>query len=792
MKIHSVHMRNFRLHADTELVFPDGITALVAPNETGKSTVLEAVCFAFFGAAGTRGKKEKMRWAYAPPRQTAQVVVVFSLGGLRYKIERSEHTAQMWEGSTIVAEGTDPVTRFATGVLGMSRAEFLTSYLVEQGEVKRIALMKPTERQTFIRQVMGVGTVDDALDACRKAKNEIGHERDAMMEGLGVRPAAATDDAAREVDAAEVVLSEAKTNAQAAEERASSAEERLEKLAAVKERHDGAVRDLDRASKNAARSEQDCQRYETKLAEIERAATKLDEEEPKLARLPELRELRDQLVGARAAASERATLAQNIEQYRAEIEQREAAITDAENQVALYSESEHKAAEEMWQAHDVALREMRAERELARSEALADERRYQAEMKAAKERVETIVAAGDTGACPTCARPLEDAFDAVVAVLNEQIEAADVGIAMSTKLADECSTPSDDEMALAVDFEDAEEAVNRMRQLERDAALATSNIEKNRRAVSAAKAFMVAAETKLASLSTVEYSEVKLQTTEGMIRDLEQLDHELSQLRGMLTQRSGLEAMLEQAKREADESSQQAAAQEKLIEELAFDQTLYLKTLEAAREARDQANAANIAAARAEEARDAAVRTREAAAAALADYDARALKVTELEESYRLHEQTAEALNRFRVAIATTIRPEMEELISGFFSMLTDGLHEAVELTEDFQVVVYEDGVEMDVVSGGANDLVALATRLAVSQQIAERAGNPLSLLILDEIFGSQDVERRGNIMSLVRQLGGIFEQVILISHVAETRDAADQVIEFVRDREAGCTRVVA
>jgi len=83
-----------------------------------------------------------------------------------------------------------------------------------------------------------------------------------------------------------------------------------------------------------------------------------------------------------------------------------------------------------------------------------------------------------------------------------------------------------------------------------------------------------------------------------------------------------------------------------------------------------------------------------------------------------------------------------------------------------------------------------LAMRLALSQMIAERAGHPLSLLILDEPYGSLDKTRRANVLNLIRMLRDVFRQVIVISHVDETRDAVDHVVELVYDEGAGRTRV--
>lgn len=122
---------------------------------------------------------------------------------------------------------------------------------------------------------------------------------------------------------------------------------------------------------------------------------------------------------------------------------------------------------------------------------------------------------------------------------------------------------------------------------------------------------------------------------------------------------------------------------------------------------------------------------------------------------------------------------------------LTDGRHEAVTLDEEFAVTLYESGAPIEVASGGCEDIVALAMRLAISQMIAEKAGHPLSLLILDEPFGSLDETRRANVLALIRRLRSTFRQVIVISHVDETKHAVDHVVQIEFDEAAGMTRVL-
>ena len=81
-----------------------------------------------------------------------------------------------------------------------------------------------------------------------------------------------------------------------------------------------------------------------------------------------------------------------------------------------------------------------------------------------------------------------------------------------------------------------------------------------------------------------------------------------------------------------------------------------------------------------------------------------------------------------------------------------------------------EEGMPKQVISGGEEDLANLMLRISISQMIAERAGQPLSLLVLDEVFGSLDESRRAERGRLARRLHERFEQVIVITHIESER----------------------
>ena len=155
-----------------------------------------------------------------------------------------------------------------------------------------------------------------------------------------------------------------------------------------------------------------------------------------------------------------------------------------------------------------------------------------------------------------------------------------------------------------------------------------------------------------------------------------------------------------------------------------------------------------------------------------------------------LHQELDRALTELRTELNATLRPDLSELASGFLRDLTNGRYTDLELDEDYGATLLDDGDPKAVISGGEEDIANLALRLAISQMIAERAGQPLSLLILDEIFGSLDEDRRAAVVDLLRSLADRFPQVILITHIDSVREGFDRVIRVGFDVARGAATV--
>ena len=145
----------------------------------------------------------------------------------------------------------------------------------------------------------------------------------------------------------------------------------------------------------------------------------------------------------------------------------------------------------------------------------------------------------------------------------------------------------------------------------------------------------------------------------------------------------------------------------------------------------------------------------------------------------------------FKQNIMDRIVPTLSETSSQLFSDMTDSRYGGIELDEDYEMHIYDgrDKYPLSRFSGGESDLANLSLRLAISRALADRSGNDINFLILDEIFGSQDQVRKRNIMGTLNRLEGQFQQIILISHIDDTKDLMSNVIT-IRELEDGTSAI--
>jgi exonuclease SbcC len=795
MRLHRLRLVNFRQHRDTDIEFGPGLTGVIGPNGAGKSTLLEAIAWAVYGMDAARGTRESIRWRRARPRSEVRVELEFGLGAHEYRVVRTLYGADLYlDGAaqpmtTSLAEVTDRLTR----LLGMSRDEFFNTYFTGQKELAVMAAMKPTERGQFLSRLLG-------YDKLRLAQERVRARRSALKAELGALEQGRPDPAAlrlareragaqrEESDRQARSLADAFAAAQSARERHAPA---FRELAELRDRHLALVAERRVVQERVRQAVE----LATRLAgEHAAAATAAAEQAGLQAQLAGYAALRSELAAledlARDAARRETLEAKRTEvaRQRVEVEARLAGARAAAAEVLGLAErldTDRRELEALERGYEEQQNAWVRERQAAESKRQSLLEQYR-DLETQKKR---ITETGPEGACPTCGRPLGSEYGGVLELLDSQLEEVRInGQYFRARLDQLQQAPADlaglddrrrmareaverGTQALAVATSSAQEAVELEKQLRRHAERAAQLSEEmavlkpgydvgrhealRRQASSlepvAARAARLAAEAERAPGLAAELVAAEARRT-TLVEGLAGLERDLTSLR-------------------FTEDAFQAAARE--MQRLDEDMRRSELDLTVARAELSAATERLRAAERAE-----------------AEAATRAEQAARLQSDLRLHNELDRALGELRTELNQEMRPELAALAGEFLGALTDGRYDEVELDEDYRLTVLEHGEPSPVISGGEEDLTNLVLRLAVSQMIAERAGQPLSLLILDEIFGSLDEARRSHVLDLLRALEGRFPQVVLITHIEGVREAVDRVLRVRYDDSSGAAVV--
>lgn len=793
MELHRIRLVNFRQHRDTELVLGAGVTAIIGPNGSGKTTILEAMGWAFYGLKAIRGVKDNIRWTGAPARARLKVEVDFSISGHDYRVVRYLNKAELYQDGKAapIADSSTSVTDRMKRLLGMDLDEFFNTHFTRQKELAIMAAMGSAERGKFLSRVLGyekLKTIQDRLAGDRKAVNG---GINALEQGLGEH-----ESLEQEYAEAEARLKVCKRTLAAVKKRLGESKKELEavgprwtRAVEVREKLQKMSSDKLLAEQKVAEARKEFERIDRELALAMAARHELLTLGPDLAKVGPLKSELVALEEDSKRAGFRRTLQGQLEEVDLEIGR----LTDRLGELEPAETELKKAKAELETTHHE-LHEAQGAEESQRTGWVRD--RQDAETKRESLAVQYrdiakhqkgLVGLGPEGSCPMCNRALGTEFDSVIESLKLQLEEIEINGKFFQQRVKQLGDEPGEYVAAAARLKEATLSAEEVaRKVSRCEALLGEREERGRELRERNKhrgdlkdQFEGLPDSYDADRHDAVRKELEL--LEPLVGSGIELNHRAEKA----------EALVGDAERGEKVLSERELVVGRLldrIEELGFDEAAF-------KVAREKNEVAEAAARRIElelvsteaDVRGAEVAL-EAVSAKMRERARRAELLKGLKYKLKLNETLNSALKNLRDELNANMRPEISEVASSFLSELTDGRYQELELDDQYRTLVIEDGVAKPVISGGEEDIVNLVLRIAISQMVAERSGHPLSLLVLDEVFGSLDEARRQNVLDLLLRLGDRFPQVVLISHIESVRHGADRVVRVSVDEKTGAS----
>ena len=763
MRLISLNLENFRQHKSTEIHFPTGLIGILGENGSGKTTILEAIAWVLYGK-GTRGSNDSLIWRMAAGKSTAVVELTFSFNGQTLKVKRSQSAtksnAELTQDSKVVATSTKAVNEKILELLAMTHQEFFNSYFTGQKDLNFLGAIGATEREKFVAKMLGYEKIIEVQGTSTKEgtirfdlqnqKNQVLRLEGALGDPAQIK--ANIINYQNQLAQAEQILTAA-TNA-------------LNLAIAQKANLEPQLIQLEQKRDQSNQLTFQLQNHQTQQQRILKEISQKTDQRSQALEVTQIYQALEIEVSGYVAMEAKLQALSMLKQEFTKKSDLEVRLAQLESEFQVLDQDLNLLQDLDIYPTQQAIANFQTELESLNTQIQAQTQTWQITQAELKAKIKTeqqnlkklvnqhqvILEAGAEGACPTCERPLHSEFDHVVDGFTTQLEHLRSHV---TEYEQELKALTAPPAELKISQQAHQEISELLKQEQKQELKLASDLARR-------QLIQQQFNTK-----TTEINQLKAQVSDlSSDFDPETYNHLSTQIQNLKPKYeqylrfAGTSQRLEEIDLELINLNQESTNLTQLIQNLDqeikalnFQEAEYtnLKTaiatttnqLEILRTNQNQAQqqqaliAQSLAIAQTQE----------------AEFRLKQTDYLEAKKAQTLIQEIDNAFTDMRQHFTEEIRPQLADAASIFLNQLTDGRYNTLEIDSKYNVIVLADGDRKPVISGGEEDIVNLCLRLAISQMITERSGQPFSLLILDEVFGSLDDGRRNNVLTLLNRL---------------------------------------
>ncbi|MBQ2676446.1 MAG: SMC family ATPase [Clostridia bacterium] len=175
------------------------IFLITGPTGSGKTSILDAICFSLYGqATGALRNFRDMRNTAAPKELDTLTAFEFSLGEKVYKFQRTVHLHQKRNGDVdekvngecyikagddwqLITSGAEAVTKKATEILGFDKDQFSQVVVLPQGEFRKLLVASSKEKLSILQTLFSTGVWQKIIEEFSKKARALNDELEADL-----------------------------------------------------------------------------------------------------------------------------------------------------------------------------------------------------------------------------------------------------------------------------------------------------------------------------------------------------------------------------------------------------------------------------------------------------------------------------------------------------------------------------------------------------------------------------------------------------------------------------------
>ena len=792
MRLISLEMHNFRKFKDAEIKFPEGIIGLVGNNGAGKSTIIEAIGWALYGNRAARTSKDEIKRQGAARSDDCWVKLVFELGGNTYEVFRiisgKSADARVKVNGLIAASSTQAVTKFLEKRLGMDYDSFYTSIVAKQQELNALSNKSPAERKKSMLRMLKIDLLEEAIKRVREDRRNKEKILEYMRKSLKD-----IEEMERERENKKRILEEYRFRKEEKEKRIAELEKKLREMEERRRREKEKAAKFNELEKRRKLLEERKNMKEIllkqKTEEKQQLMKKSGEYEnlkSAIIQYDEVSKKREEMENDRKKYYERENLRKEISILQNEIEKIEKEI--AELNKKLIEEEKYRKEFESIKAEIEKIDGEIGEIENKLREGMAEKKAITGKMEEISKKIENIQKLGPESNCPTCGRPLKEKYEEIIKNFNiefeEQAKRKQIIEENIQKLEEKREELRNKKEKFVLEIEELEKIFLEYRVIK-------ERIENFVREKQEKEGRMEEVEKKIQEMGEIRFNEDEYERVTEEFRRLRGLYEKAIVIENEVRRIPEVEKEIKAIKEEIEFIMKEIGECLKEIELLDFNMERYEEIEKEYEDIRREFHAT----------REELIKLKGEIEFIQKDIERISEEIEEQkkqrEEIKKMKKEIANLemlagdrdtglLNQFKNYLISKIGPLLSHYASHFFSTFTNGKYKDIEIDENYNIWIYDRGekFELDRFSGGEKDLANLSLRLAISQLIAQRADVSLNFIALDEIFGSQDRERRKNVLNALAELKKQFKQILLITHIEEIKDSMEYILKVYEDEE--------